>query len=273
MMSARVMPTMFAALATLALMGVLQLQAQELVFTPPQQQPIERYETSWQKNPFILKTAPVVEAAQSFAQDLAIASMYQLGVEATVVVVNTKTRERTILRGNQPAPTGLRVKLASIKDSQKDSSAVVEMGGKEATLRYDTTYLKQRIATANGVKTHSAGQPPKGYLSTDFEPGDPTAIVESVHGVGVGMTWENAPAPKPLPEGYLSTDFEPGDPTVILESVHGVGASMTRAPEGTSSSGGSASPGARIIIPQSQTPAPPPTPTPAPNQGPPEVEL
>jgi hypothetical protein len=182
------------------------------------------------------KTAPAVTKAPSFARDLAIGSMYQLGGETTVVVVNTKTHERTILRGSEPSFDGMRVKQASIKDTRRESSVVLEMGGKEATLYYDVSYFKQMGSSRTGAQNSGSipGGNREGYVNSnlDIEPGDPTAIVESVHGVGTVMTESGpapAPGPTPLPEGYVNSnpDIEPGDPTAIVESVHGVGVGMT----------------------------------------------
>ncbi|QIF05182.1 hypothetical protein [Roseimicrobium sp. ORNL1] len=246
MMSAIERPVIPLAFTMLALLGCLQLHAQELD-----------------------KTASVVTEAPAFARDLAIGSMYQLGGEITVVLVNTRTHERTMLRGSEPSFDGMRVKQASIRDTRRESSVVVEMGGKDATLYYDASYFKQMGSSRTGkqevyvnsnldiepgdptaivesvhgvgmVMTESGPAPapapiplPEGYVNSnlDIEPGDPTAIVESVHGVGVGMTSDSdpAPAPTPLREGYVNSnlDIEPGDPTAIVESVHGVGVGMT----------------------------------------------
>src|SRR5262245_60918488 len=77
--SAMKRPVIPLACALLGLLGCLQLHAQELD-----------------------KTAPAATESPSFARDLAIGSMYQLGGEITVVVVNTKTDERTTLRGRKP---------------------------------------------------------------------------------------------------------------------------------------------------------------------------
>jgi hypothetical protein len=100
-----------------------------------------------------LKTAPVAVQRESFAKDLALGSMYDdpEGIPS-VVVVNTKTRERTRLRGQEPSPQGMHVQEAVIADTRRDSYAVVVMGSEKATLRYDEAYLKQMTA-GGGVPT------------------------------------------------------------------------------------------------------------------------
>ena len=152
---------MIRTLAILITVGGLCLASQaEERFSTPRAHPLERYESGWKKNPFTLKTAPLPIEVQSFAKDLAIGSMYQVGTATTVVVVNTKTRERTILRNGESAGNGMRVKLASIKDTRKESSAIVQLGGEEATLRYDTSYFKQVAAarTAAGKAHEKSGK-------------------------------------------------------------------------------------------------------------------
>jgi hypothetical protein len=200
----------------------LTLQAGER-FVPPQEHRVERYEPGWRKNPFTLKTAPLPVEVQSFAKDLAIGSMYQVGEETTVVLVNTKTRERIILRNGQSASNGMRVKLASIKDTRKESSAIVQLGAQEATLRYDTSYLKQMAAarTAAG-KAHdkSGGQTtaknggdqmppphPPNLISynLDAAPGDDNrAVIENNT-----MSYpEPAPAPAPDAPMVISNNLD-----------------------------------------------------------------
>jgi hypothetical protein len=215
---------MIHALAILVTLGglCLQLQAGER-FLPPSAHPVERYEPGWKKNPFTLKTAPLPVEVQSFAKDLAIGSMYQVGNETTVVVVNTKTRERTILRNGDSAGNGMRVKLASIKDTRKESSAIVELGGQEATLRYDTSYLKQIAAartTAGRPHEKSAGQtaanarvdnmpaphPPNPVsYNLDADPGDNNkAAIEN----NTGTYPEPSPAPAPYAPPAISTNLD-----------------------------------------------------------------
>ncbi|WP_075089973.1 hypothetical protein [Verrucomicrobium spinosum] len=81
------------------------VEAQQ-TFVPPEPFPAEKYENGWRKNPFTLKTAPVAIQRESFAKNLALGSMYDDAEGVTcVVVVNTKTRERTRLKGQEPPPT------------------------------------------------------------------------------------------------------------------------------------------------------------------------
>ncbi len=70
------------------------------------------------KNPFILKTAPVVEEKKSFARDLVLERAFQMsGGDVTVVVTNTKTN------GELPFED-LGTLLQRHEDPQRDRSGI-----------------------------------------------------------------------------------------------------------------------------------------------------
>ncbi len=120
-------------------------------FIAPAPYPLSRYEEGWQKNPFTLKTAPVAITKESFAKDLTLGSVYQFNDITTVVVVNTKTRERKSLRENETSPTGMVIKSVHLENSRKDTYVEVTQANDTAILRYDESFLK-------GLASH-AGQP------------------------------------------------------------------------------------------------------------------
>jgi hypothetical protein len=122
------------------------LQAQVEDFLPPESYPVDRYEAGWRKNPFTLKTAPVAIQKESFAKDLVLGSVFTIDGETSVVVVNTKTRERIKLVNDQPSSTGMKVKSTSVQDTRKDTFVEVELGGDVASLRYDENFQKQLAA-------------------------------------------------------------------------------------------------------------------------------
>lgn len=120
--------------------------------------PAERYEAGWNKNPFTLKTMPVVAAQDSFAKDLAIAAYYGDSEDPTVVVVNTKTGERTRLKKSHAAANGMQLKSVTLGSGRKDMAAEVTLGSETSELHFNDEYTKQ-IAAAETVKSPQ-GQPP-----------------------------------------------------------------------------------------------------------------
>jgi hypothetical protein len=112
-------------------------------FVAPQPYPLNRYEEGWQKNPFTLKTAAVAIQKESFAKDLTLGSVYKFDDVTTVVVVNTKTRERKSLKENEASLTGMMIKSVHLETARKDTYVEIAQGTDTAILRYDESFLKQ----------------------------------------------------------------------------------------------------------------------------------
>lgn len=189
-------------------------------WTPPTPYPEQRYENGWSKNPFTLKTAPVAIQRESFAKNLALGSMYDdVDGVTSVVVVNTKTRERSRLRGQEPGANGMRVEESVIADTRRDSYAVVTMGGEKATLRYDEAFLKQ-MAAGGGVTPTGSGAGQQRASGHGVEPsanGQPTPLTamngESATAAGAPMVNTSGSGPTPTPPG-VRTPFPTGRPTI-----------------------------------------------------------
>jgi hypothetical protein len=142
------------------LISCASLIAQEgAAFVAPQPYPVSRYEAGWNKNPFTLKTAPVVAASASFAADLAIGSYYGDAENPTVDVVNTKTGERTRLKKDKPAPNGMKLVEVTIGTGRKEVSVNVTLGKEVATLQFNESYLKQVAGSAAAAKAAQGKTP------------------------------------------------------------------------------------------------------------------
>ena len=196
--------------------------AQE-TFVPPEAYPVDRYESGWMKNPFTLKTAPVAIAKDSFAKDLVLGSMYQVDSDITVIVVNTKTRERTSLKNQQPASNGMRVKEAALKDTKKESYVIVESAGEEATLHYDDAFLKQMVASNSAATNPSVNVPAKQparlpAMPQTSAPGMPPGVPMpgSNKQQAPPMPGAEAPAPPNLPPGYRPPETNSGQPAPTI---------------------------------------------------------
>lgn len=126
--------------------GGLVSGAEPAVFTPPQAYPASRYEAGWSKNPFTLKTVAPIAAQDSFARDLAIGAHYGAADNPTVVVVNTKTNERILLRKDKPSPGGIRLQSVHLSSTRRECQVQVMCGSVSAVLSYDTNYLGQLAA-------------------------------------------------------------------------------------------------------------------------------
>lgn len=242
------------ALLGMAMVGLLSgpVVAQE-AFSPPAPHPSDRYETSWQKNPFILKTAPVVEEKKSFARDLVLQSAFQLsGGEVTVVVANTKTRETYRLKTKEPASNGMKIRSVMLKDPRKDSYVEVELNGESAVLRYDDEFRKQLLASKStrgnrGPAGDSPAQPavgPNGEPLPNAVQGSPGKPAQNPGGTPPTIR-------PPLPQ-RTSPDGSPGDAAAPTIRPTGPGPRVLPMPQR-----GTPTPGRRRFFTAPQ-PAPPP---------------
>lgn len=116
-------------------------------FEPPQRHPQSRYEQDWTRNPFTLKTAPVAIDKQSFAKDLALGGIDNLGEGHRVVLVNVKTQQRFPLKEGVPNAEGLLIKQVHRATTLKDSYVEIARGNEVARLEYNEAYLKS-VATS-----------------------------------------------------------------------------------------------------------------------------
>ncbi len=200
----------------------------ETAFVPPQSYSAERYEEGWNKNPFTIKTAPVAVAKASFAENLAIGSYYGSSEDPTIVVVNTKTGERTRLKTGVESK-GMVLKSASLGSSRRESTAVVTSGGETATLHYDDTYVRQLAAAGDRQQPgNGAGALPNG-------PGTPGAAANPAAGRMLSPTVGGGTAP-------------PGNPALASRVATAQSQSSARGP---AMGGGVVHPGAAPTLPPS----------------------
>ena len=175
-------------------------------FVAPKAYPIERYEAGWNKNPFTLKTAPVVAEHDSFAKDLAIGAYYGDAKDPTVVVVNIKTGERIRLKKMQPAANGMQLKNMTLGTSRKEIVAEVTLGAQTSEVRFNDDYLKQ-IAGAASARTQP-GQP-SGVPGQQRPGAVPTGQQPKVPVPGTAQSTPNVLLP-PLPQGNQGRASGPG---------------------------------------------------------------
>lgn len=158
-------------------------------FSPPSAHPVERYQAGWEKNPFVLKTAPVVREQVSFARDWIIAGCFGEEDNPIVVLANTKTRERVRLKKGEPASNGMNLRSVTFTASLKDTVAEVSLGAASAVLKFDESYLKQAKGQPKS-QTTPTGRQSSGTLGGDPGPGGgPVASTPRDQGSGFPYTY------------------------------------------------------------------------------------
>ncbi|MGV3660270.1 MAG: hypothetical protein ACO1TE_08790 [Prosthecobacter sp.] len=194
-------------LATAAASGLAQAQ-EPAVFTPPQAYPVDRYEAAWGKNPFTLKTAPAVVENISFAKDLAIGSHYGDKANPTIVIVNTKTHQRTPLKQGATATNGMKLVSVKLGATRKDTTVEVVLGSETTELKYDMEYLSQMAAAGGGAGKPAPGTP----INPNQRPG-------AVPGMPMQPGMQQRPMPNGAPKIQLPNAAPGGRPVGVSSNM------------------------------------------------------
>ncbi len=137
--------------------GVLAQEAAN--FQPPQPYEVQRYEAGWNKNPFTLQTAPMADGADSFAKDLAVATYFGDSTDPTIVIVNTKTHERTSLQKGRAAGNGWKLGAVRFGTSRKDIAVELIQAHERALLKFDDPYVRALAASSTPASGQANRQP------------------------------------------------------------------------------------------------------------------
>jgi hypothetical protein len=106
-----------------------------------------RYEVTWSRDPFNLKTVPVEKVVASFAANLAIAGVSVVGVEKAVILVDRTTRKFQRVTSK---PNAAGISLISVSADADITKVVAEIAkdGEKAEVRYEIVVRR----TANRPK-------------------------------------------------------------------------------------------------------------------------
>ena len=143
--------------------------------------PEERYKEAWNKNPFMLKTAPVAQPKASWAEDWKLAGMSNILGSISVSLKNVKTNEFKRLKEGGADKDGFVLEKANFDRDRKKASVEVTKDGRKETLTYDDEMLAGPAAGAGipqpGVipgRTAIPGRP--GIPGAYSQPGKPGSI-------------------------------------------------------------------------------------------------
>lgn len=98
---------------------------------------ISRYDSTWDKNPFNLKTAPPVQTQVNWGQDWALASMSKYSGKIRISIRNKQTNEIKRIYNEPKEGDEFRLVEANFHRSRKEASAKIAKGTEEAELKYD----------------------------------------------------------------------------------------------------------------------------------------
>ncbi len=182
----------------------------------PTAYPEDRYIVTWDKNPFLLKTAVVAQKTESFAKDWALSGISATKGIYTVRIFNKQTNKFARLREGE---VGSEFRLVSVHYNKDRTQSMVKVarGSEVAELKFDDSLLSRPVTVSNtqGNAGAPAGQAP-GQPGTPPMPGAAPAMpgATAVPGAPPGagnpriLPGMNRPG-QPLPPGAV-----PGTPAM-----------------------------------------------------------
>lgn len=113
---------------------------------------ISRYQSTWDKNPFNLKTAPIVQAQVQWSQDWALAGMFNHKGKIRISIKNKQTNEFKQISSDAKPEAEFRLVKANFHRNRNEASAVIAKGTEEAELKYDEAAGGQPVTINNTMR-------------------------------------------------------------------------------------------------------------------------
>jgi hypothetical protein len=124
---------------------------------------ISRYQSTWDKNPFLLKTAPVVQTQVQWSQDWTLAGMFNNKGKTRISIKNKQTNEFKHISSDAKPDAEFRLVKANFHRNRNEASAIIAKGTEEAELKYDEAAGGQPVTINNTMKSATPpGQQPQG---------------------------------------------------------------------------------------------------------------
>jgi hypothetical protein len=192
--------------------------------TVPQAYPEDRYLSMWDKNPFLLVTATIVQKTESFAKDWALAGISASGGAYRVSIYNKQTGKFERLKEGEAGKEFRLVSVQYNKDRAK-SSVEVARGSETAKLTYDDSLMSRPVTVQNTQSTTGQpGQNPGAPGNPNLPPGAQASLQRGPDGQPIatnrgvpGMTRPGTPTSVP---GRVGTPLPqtpagvPGNPAI-----------------------------------------------------------
>jgi hypothetical protein len=113
---------------------------------------ISRYQSTWDKNPFNLKTAPVVQTQVQWSQDWSLAGMFKDKGKIRISIKNKQTNEFKQISSDAKPDAEFRLVKANFHRNRNEASAVIAKGTEEAELKYDEAAGGQPVTINNTMR-------------------------------------------------------------------------------------------------------------------------
>ena len=135
----------------------------------------DRYQTTWAKNPFLIKVAATVQTQASFAEDWELKGIMERGGVQTAILGSKKDPSQFKRVGPNPDAEGFQLIKASPSRNRKDAKVEVAKGGETATFTFSET---PTMPQAPGVAQRPGIVPgqPAPRIPAPNVPGRPAAV-------------------------------------------------------------------------------------------------
>lgn len=134
----------------------------------------DRYQASWDKNPFLLKTVDTVQTKENFGKDWALASLSAYKNVYTVRIFNKQTGKYERLKEGDTSGEFRLIGVTYNRDRNK-TKVTVAQGNETAELTYDESTLSRPVTVQNTQTPPPAqpGQPQPGQQPQNPNPNAP----------------------------------------------------------------------------------------------------
>lgn len=174
----------------------------------PRAFPEDRYLTMWDKNPFLLETAPVIQKREDFSKDWSLAGLSADKGKYTVLIRNKQTQAYQRLKEGDDKGE-FRIVSVNFHRDRNQTSVKVARGSETADLTYDES------ATAAPVTVNNTMAAPAGAAGA--QPGQPGQQPNPNLPPGAQASlMQRGPNGQPLPNGAAGTPgLRPGMPGYV----------------------------------------------------------
>ncbi len=139
----------------------------------------DRYLAMWNKNPFLLETAPIIQNVENFSKDWSLAGIIASGGVYKVTLRNKQTGTYQRLSEGDNSGEFRLISVNYDRDRTK-SSVKVSRGSETADLTFDGELLAQPVTVSNTMApTGDAAQPGQGgQVNANLPPGAQASLMQ-----------------------------------------------------------------------------------------------
>ncbi len=181
----------------------------------PQAYGIERYQASWDKNPFLLKTTPIAQPTVNWGQDWTLAGMSSFNGKIRVSIRNKQTNEFKRISNDEKPGEEFRLVRTQFSRNRKDALVVIAKGNQEAELKYDENAAPVTINNTTRAPGGATGAVPGNPGNPSMPQPGRSAVqnpTQAQRGPSPGLPGAQPMAPVAVPSGVPQPNLPGAQP-------------------------------------------------------------